>query len=81
MSVVIMRFKKAGAVPSTTVELVSSNAAQINILNAATWTFRVPEQTIPLLTAGKWTWRIRITDAAGKKRTYLADVLEVLETV
>jgi len=76
-----MRFKKAGAVPSAVVELISTNALQINILNAATWHFRLPEQTIPGLTFGKWAWRIRITSAAGRTRTFLADEITVLETV
>lgn len=81
MSLVTMRFKKAGAVPSETVELSSAVSGKITITDAATWVFTVPEQEVPGLTAGKWTWRIRVRDAANKRRTYLSDQIEVLETV
>lgn len=81
MSLVTMRFKKSGVEPSSPVVLTSATPAQITITNAATWIFSVPEQALASLTFGTWIWRISITDAAGKKRTYLADKIEVLETV
>lgn len=77
---VTMRFKQANLVPGDVVEL-SSAAGKITIVNANTWEISVPEQLVPGLTHGKWMWRIRITDAAGKKATYLADELCVLEDV
>ena len=81
MSLVTMRFKKAGLATSTAVVLTSATPGQITITNAATWTFTVPEQIVTGLTVGKWTWQIRITNAAGVKKTYLADEIEVLESV
>jgi hypothetical protein len=81
LSIVTMRFAKIGSEGEQTVELTSATAGQINITNAATWTITVPAQIVPGLTAGKWTWRMRFQDAAGKKRTYLADEITVLETV
>lgn len=82
ISVVTMRFKKATSVePNPVVELTSATPAQINLTNAAGWVFSVPEQIVAGLTYGDWTWRIRITDTAGKKHTYLADKITVLEDV
>jgi hypothetical protein len=81
ISTVTMRFKKAGAVPSEVIELSSDEPAEINITDAEGWVFAIPEQALPGLTFGKWIWRIRVTDAAGEIRTYLADELTVLETV
>lgn len=81
LSVVTLRFKKSGGLLSDVVELTSATPAQITITNAATWTLTVPAQIVADLTAGKWDWRMKFTDAAGKKRTYLADQITVLETV
>lgn len=81
LSLVTMRFKKSAGLPSDVVELTSATAGQITITNAATWAVTVPPQIVATLTSGKWTWRMRFQDAAGKKRTYLADELTVLETV
>lgn len=81
LSSVIMRFKKNGGTDAELVELTSATPAQITITNAATWTLTVPAQIVAGLTAGKWDWRMKFTDAAGKKRTYLADQITVLETV
>jgi hypothetical protein len=81
MSTVTMRFKKSGAVPSEVIELSSAAPEEITITDDEGWVFAIPEQAIPGLTAGKWIWRIRVTDTAGEIRTYLADILEVLETV
>lgn len=81
ISQVSMRFKKAGAALSAVVELSSATPAQISLTNAAGWVFSIPEQVVPGLTFGDWIWRIRVTDAAGKKHTYLADKFTVLEDV
>jgi hypothetical protein len=81
ISTVKMRFKRSGSVPSTPVELTSATSAQINLTNAPGWVFSVPEQIVAGLTFGDWTWRIRITDAAGKKNTYLTGEITVLEDV
>ncbi len=81
LSLVTMRFKKSGGLESETVQLTSATAGQINITNAANWTITIPAQIVAGLTAGKWTWRMCFQDAAGKKRTYLADEVTVLETV
>jgi len=81
MSLVTMRFRKSGLAASTAVELSSAQAGQIAITNAATWAFNVPEQIVAGLTAGTWTWQIRITNAAGVKKTYLVGEIIVLDTV
>jgi len=84
LSVVTMRFKKASDVqPNAVVEISSATAGQITITNAATWTFSIPPQIVALLAYGKWKWRIRCKDntATGKPKTYLADEVEILETV
>lgn len=81
LSVVTMRFKKSGAVPSDVVQLTSATAGQITITNAANWAVTVPSQIVAGLTSGKWTWRMRFQSADAKRRTYLADELTVLETV
>jgi hypothetical protein len=83
LSVVTMRFKKSGDVPSDVVELTSATAGQITITNAATWTFSIPAQIVAGLTKGKWTFRIKCKDntATGKPKTYLGDEITVLETV
>lgn len=80
LSTVTLRFKKAGAVPSAVVEL-SSAEGEITISSSVNWQVAVAAQIIPELTAGKWTWRMRFTNAAGKKITYLADEFTVFETV
>lgn len=80
LTLVTMRFKKAGSVPSDVVEL-SSDDAEINITNAENWEIEIPAQIIAGLTFGKWIWRIRCTDAAGAPQTYLADEITVLETI
>jgi hypothetical protein len=78
-----MRFKKPGAVPSTVVELSSATPGQITIVSAATWEISVPPQLVAGLTFGKWTWRLRCLDTSttGRPKTYLADEIEVLETI
>ena len=81
LSVVTMRFKKSGGNESDVVELTSATVGQITISNAAAWVVSVPAQIVAGLTAGKWDWRMQFTDAAGKKRTYLAEQITVLETV
>lgn len=83
LSLVTMRFKKAGSVQPELVELTSATAGQITILNAATWTFKVPPQVVPGLTEGKWIFRIKCRDnsATGKPKTYLGDEIIILETV
>lgn len=83
LSVVTMRFKKAGGLQSDVVELSSATAGQITITDAANWTFTIPAQIVAGLTFGKWTWRIKCKDntATGKPKTYLADEIVVLETV
>jgi hypothetical protein len=81
LSVVTMRFAKLGSAMESVVVLTSATAGQINITNASTWAITIPAQIVAGLTSGKWTWRMRFQDAAGKKRTYLADELTVLETV
>jgi hypothetical protein len=81
IALVTMRFKKAGAVPSEVIELTSEDDGGVTITSPSEWIFEVPAQEVPGLTAGKWAWRIRVTDAEGKKTTYFADTLEVLETV
>lgn len=81
LALVTMRFKKVGSAAEAAVELTSATPAQITITSAATWTVTVPAQIIAGLTAGKWDWRMRFTDATGKKRTYLADQITVLESV
>lgn len=81
LSLVTMRFKRAGGLESDVVELTSATPGQITISSAANWQITVPAQIVPTLTTGKWDWRMKFTDAAGKKRTYLADQITVLETV
>lgn len=84
LALVTMRFKKATEVtPNPVVELSSATPGQITITNAATWTFSIPPQIVDLLTYGKWKWRIRCKDntVTGKPKTYLADEVEILETV
>lgn len=83
LAIVTMRFKRVGREASAAVELSSETAGEITITDAATWEFSIPPQIVPLLTCGTWTWRIRCKDstATGKPKTYLADTLEVLETV
>jgi hypothetical protein len=81
LSQVTMRFAKNGSEGEQTVELTSATTGQITIITAGTWTIIIPAQIVPGLTAGKWTWRMRFQDAAGKKRTYLADEVTILETV
>lgn len=81
---VTMRFKRSGAEPPVeVVELSSATAGQITITSAANWQFSVPSQLVPLLKFGKWKWRIRLRDTStdGNPRTYLADEIQVLETV
>ena len=65
----------------SSVELSSADPLQIHIDSTANWQFSIPPQFIPGLTFGEWRWNIRTTDAAGAKRTWLADTLSVLETV
>lgn len=81
ISLVTMRFKKAGSVPSDVVELTSAVPTEILIASNADWEITVPPQEVPELTWGEWTWRIRITAADGTKKTYLADNIKVLEGV
>jgi hypothetical protein len=83
LTLVTMRFKKANALPGDAVELTSATAGQITIVSAANWEISIPPQIVAGLTFGKWTWRIRCTDATtdGAPKTYLGDVLTVLETV
>jgi hypothetical protein len=81
LSQVTMRFAKNGSEGEQTVELTSATAGQIDITSAADWIITIPPQIVAGLTTGKWTWRMRFQDAAGKKRTFLADELTILETV
>jgi hypothetical protein len=84
LALVTMRFKKNTDVqPNPVVELSSATPGQITIQDAADWQFSIPPQILPSLTHGKWTWRIRCKDNAGdgSPKTYLADEIEVLETV
>ena len=83
LSLVTMRFKKSGSVPSDAVELTSATVGQITMTSAANWEFTIPAQIVAGLTYGKWTWRIKCKDntGTGKPKTYLADELTVLETV
>jgi hypothetical protein len=83
LSVVTMRFRKQGVSTNEVVELSSVTPAQITILNAATWTFRIPPQVVPALTHGKWIFRIKCRDSSGtgRPKTYLGDEITVLETV
>lgn len=82
LTLVTMRFKKANALPGDAVELSSADD-EITIVSAANWEISIPAQIVAGLTYGKWTWRIRCTDstATGRPKTYLGDVLTVLETV
>lgn len=81
LTLVTMRFTKLGSAMESVVELTSATAGQINITSAPNWQIAIPAQIVAGLTAGKWAWRMRFTDAAGKKRTYLADQITVLETI
>ena len=83
LSLVTMRFKRVGRDGSAVVELSSAVAGQITITDAAAWEFSIPEQIMPELKTGTWAWRIRCKDSTttGKPKTYLADTIEVLETV
>jgi hypothetical protein len=81
LALVTLRFRKSGGLESDTVELTSATAGQINITDATNWIITIPPQIVPGLTTGKWTWRMRFQDAAGKKRTFLADEVTILETV
>jgi hypothetical protein len=83
LGIVTMRFKKAGSVPSDVVQLSSATAGQITILDPANWEISVPPQVVAGHTFGKWVWRLRCQDtsATGRPKTYVADEIEVLETV
>ena len=83
LATVTMSFRQTGAGQSSIVVLSSANPGEIEITSAEDWTFSVPEQIVPGLTAGKWSWRIRLTDTSttGRPKTYLSDELTVLETV
>jgi hypothetical protein len=81
---VTMRFKKSTDIqPNPIVELSSATPGQINITNAANWTFTIPAQIVAGLTFGKWKFRIRCKDnsTSGKPKTYLADEVDILETI
>jgi hypothetical protein len=80
LALVTMRFKKSGGLPSEVVELSSADS-EITIVSAANWEISIPEQIIPGLTTGKWSWRMKFENTAGEKRTYLSDEITVLETV
>lgn len=77
---VTMRFKKSGSQPSEIITLSSADD-EITIVDAAGWEIEVPQQIVAGLTYGKWDWRIRITDDEGVIKTYVADTIEILETV
>jgi hypothetical protein len=79
LALVTMRFSKADGTAEV-VEL-SSATDKIEITDDAGWIFSVPKQVVPGLTAGRWNWRIRCTDATGMPDTYLAGQVNVLETV
>ena len=81
VTLVTMKFKLADDLPSSVVTLTSATPGQITIVDAAAWEIAIPAQTIAGLTYGKWTWRIECTDATNGARTYIADEIEVLETV
>lgn len=81
MALVTLRFKKTDAAPGPAVQLTSATSGQITLTSAAGWTCCVPPQIVPGLTAGKWTWRLRVASAAGTVRTYLAGELTILENV
>lgn len=73
---VIMAFKVDPSATAPALQLTSADS-QISIINAATWTFSVPPQTITLA-PGIWYWQIQTTSAAGKVYTYTQGTMEVL---
>jgi len=81
LEVVTMRFRKIGGTEAEVVELSSADDG-ITINSPANWTFTIPPQIVPGLTAGKWAWRLRCSaDSGTSLATYLADELVILETV
>lgn len=83
LTLATMRFSKIGSEAATVVQLSTADATQITIVSAAGWELSLPVQIIPGLTAGKWAWQLRCRDnsATGNPQTYLADVIEILETI
>ena len=81
IEVVTMRFQRAGAVPSVAVGLTSATAGQITIVDAANWIIEVPEQVVASLSYGKWDFQITIKPVGSSKRTYIADTVDVLQTI
>lgn len=71
-----MQFRafKLAVLPSAT---LSSTDGTITINNAATWSFTVPVQNLPL-TAGTYSWQFQTTDSQGSIQTYMQGTIEVL---
>lgn len=78
LSSVRIRFSKGGG--TAPVELTSATSA-ITISNAATWIIIVPKQAVAGLTAGRWHYQLKTTDAAGVVATWLCGEVEVLPTI
>lgn len=60
-----------------TPELMLTSPTKITITSAAAWEIEVPPQILDL-PVGEWTFRLRITDSAGIKKTFGTGTLLIL---
>lgn len=67
------RESKVAVLPSAT---LSTTDGSILIVNASTWSFRVPVQNLDL-TAGTYDWQFQTTDSQGNVQTYMQGTLQV----
>ena len=56
--------------PQGAVVLSSVVPAQILLVSAALWRVRILPQKLPGISAGRWKYQVRFTDAAGVRKTY-----------
>lgn len=57
-------------------KLDSSDVNQISIVDANTWAFTVPVQSLPLK-AGNYVWQFETTDSLGVVQTYMQGQIQV----
>jgi len=69
-----------GATGAPLASLSSADTDQIEITNAATWTYLVQKQTLAL-PAGRFYHDVQTTDTAGVVKTYLAGTIKVTQDV
>lgn len=60
-----------------TPELMLTSPTKITITSAAGWEIEVPPQVLAL-PLGEWTFRLRIIDAEGIKKTFGTGTLQIL---